>query len=837
MKTDKELKKEFKLIASKDPDKYYPTEVLKEKGFTRNKCEKCGKYFWNVDPNRKVCGDADCVGGFSFIGDTPAKLKTDFIGIWKKFSEMFEKKGYKIVNRYPVVARWNPTTFFTNASIAAFQPYVISGEVEPPAKELIIPQFSIRFPDLDNVGITGSHCTGFVMIGQHAFVSPKEWNQAKYFQDIYDWITIGMGIPKEEITFHEDAWAGGGNFGPCMEFFSRGCEIGNQVYMMFEQTEKGNKELDIKVLDMGMGQERAAWFVNAHGQIYETIFPTVCDKLRKVTGIKYDKELMDKYVPYGPMLNLDEVEDIDAAWKKVAEKIGIPVDDLRAKIQPMAALYSIAEHTRTLLFAIADGALPSNVGGGYNLRIIFRRAMSFIDKYGWNIDLKEVCRWHAEYLKPQYPDLIEAIEQVGKILDVEKEKYYESKKKAEQILSKVLKEKQINTERLIELYDSHGITPEYVKEEAAKQGVIVIIPENFYGLVAARHEKTEQKTATKKEIDVDVAGIEETKALYFDDYKLTEFDARVEKVDDQYVVLDRTAFYPTSGGQLHDVGTLNGKEVTNVFKQGGFIVHVVPNNNFKKGDKIKGKIDFERRLQLTQHHTGAHIVNGAARKVLGDHVWQAGAAKSLDKARLDITHYNNLTKEQIKEIETVCNEIIRKNLPVYSTFMKRNLAEAKYGFRLYQGGAVPGKQIRVIEIPDFDVEACGGTHLKSTGEAVEIKILKSSKIQDGVVRIEFAAGKATRLVDKNESDILGHCAKLLECSPRQVPGRAKELFEKWKTAVKKKKPVEQKELISKEEYPGDIENILTETARILKTQPEHVAKTLERFLKELNESK
>ncbi|MFC1727949.1 alanine--tRNA ligase [Nanoarchaeota archaeon] len=835
MKTDKELKKDFKAKASKEPDKYYPTSVLKEKGFFRNKCEKCKKFFWDTDKNRKVCGDSECVGGFSFIGDTPATLKTDYVGLWKAFADMFEKKGYKVVNRYPVIARWNPTTFFTNASIAAFQPFVISGEVEPPAKELVIPQFSIRFPDLDNVGITGSHCTGFVMIGQHAFVPPKDWDQAKYFTDIYEWLTEGMGIPKEEVTFHEDAWAGGGNFGPCMEYFSRGCEIGNQVYMMFEQTEKGNKELDIKVLDMGMGQERAAWFLNAHGQIYETIFPTVCKKLKELTKIKYNEKLMDKYVHYAPMLNLDEVDDINKAWERVAEKLEMPVDNLKAEVQPLAALYSIAEHTRTLLFSIADGGLPSNVGGGYNLRIIFRRIMSFIDKYGWDIDLKEVCKWHAEYLKPQYPELIGTIEGVGKILDIEKEKYYESKKKAENVLKNVLKS-DVNQEKLIELYDSQGITPEHVQEEAEKQGIKINVPDNFYGLVSERHEQVEQKTATKKEVDVDVAGVEGTKALYFDNFRLTEFDAIVKKVNKDHIILDQTAFYPTSGGQLHDTGSLNGKEVKDVFKQGEFIVHTVPKNGFKEGDKIKGQIDFDRRLQLTQHHTGAHIINGSARKVLGEHVWQAGASKSLKKARLDITHYDNLSKEEIEQIETVCNETIKENLPVYSEFMKRNLAEAEYGFRLYQGGAVPGKQIRVINIPGFDVEACGGTHLKATGEAKEIKILRTTKIQDGVVRIEFTAGKATDAVDKKEGDILGKCTELLNCNPKQVPGRVKELFDKWKQVVKKKKEIESKELTSTEEYTGETENILFETSKILKTQVEHITKTIERFLRELKSS-
>ena len=170
MLSDKEQKKEFKKIASKDPEKYYATEFLKKMGFHRDKCD-CGMYFWTFT-DKKTCGDPACSGGFRFFENNPAKIELDFVGVWRTFSEMFKQFGYTPIPRYPVVARWNPTMDFTIASIAAFQPYVVSGEIEPPRKYLTIPQFCLRFGDVDNVGITG-HNVGFVMIGQKCFVSPK----------------------------------------------------------------------------------------------------------------------------------------------------------------------------------------------------------------------------------------------------------------------------------------------------------------------------------------------------------------------------------------------------------------------------------------------------------------------------------------------------------------------------------------------------------------------------------------------------------------------------------------------------------------------------------------
>jgi alanyl-tRNA synthetase len=838
MPTDKEIKKEFKAKASKEPDKYYATSVLKSEGFERKKCAKCGTFFWSTI-NDDICGNPACSGGFRFIGDTPATRKLDYIGVWTEFSKLFKKWGYTPIKRYPVVARWRDDTDFVQASIYDFQPYVVSGEVEPPANPLVVPQMCLRFNDIDNIGITGAHYCAFVMIGQHAFMKPKDWDQAKYFTDIHNWLKQGLGLKNKEVKFHEDAWAGGGNFGPCMEYFSRGLELGNQVYMMYEQTPTGNRELNLKVLDMGMGHERNAWFTQGKSTSYETTFPTVVKKLKSITGVKTDERMMHKFLPYSSYLNVDEVDDINKTWNEVAKKTGYSVNDLRTPILEHAALYSIAEHSRALLVALSDGALPSNVGGGYNLRAILRRALSFIDKYKWNIYLPELCRLHADYLKPMFPELDENLDEVEKILEVEKQKYEATKQKTHSMISKLVRE-DIDDRKLLLLYDSYGITPEIVREESFKFDKKINVPENFYARVAELHLKQEQEHATKREEKINLEGTPDTKALYFDDYRKNKFKAKILKIINNKIILDETYFYPTSGGQLHDVGFIEGREVVDVFKQGGVIIHVLKEApKFHENQDVDCEIDLQRRLQLAKHHTSTHIVNAAARKVLGNHINQAGAKKDINYATIDLTHYQSINDEELQKIEEEANKLVKKSIHVHSDFIPRTEAEQTYGMEIYQGGAVPGKLLRIVNIEGVDVEACGGTHLKNTSEAGEIKILKSAKISDGIVRLYFTAGEAAKKETTKEREILEEASKILHVEAAQLPSRVNELFEKWKLArkaVEKKKETALKELElkAKEEYKG---NVLDKVAEILKTQPEHVVKTIKRFLNELEEFK
>ena len=837
--TDKQLKSIFKKIASKKPDDFFPTEELRALGYIRKQCDCCGTFFWTVLKEREVCGDPTCSGGFQVVVDNPSQVKLSFIGVWNKIVEILEPRGYKPINRYPCVARWNPTSEFTIASISAFQPYVITGEVEPPAKKLIIPQFCLRFNDIENVGVTGSHCTGFVMIGQHTFVPPEEWNQGELFMDIHYFIHEGVGLAKEEITIHEDSWAGGGSFGCSLEFFSRGVELFNQVYTMYEQTPEGPRELKLKILDMGMGQERVSWFSQGTPNMYEAIFPQVLNKLREITKIKLDLDLYNEFSKYSAYLNIDEVEDMDAAWQKVANELGLKVNDLKNKILPMTALYSIAEHARSLLFAINDGKLPSNVGGGYNLRVIFRRAISFIDQFQWNINMADVCSWHALELKKLFPEVSSHLDEIKEILDFEREKYYMNKKEAKRILDKELKKGILSTEKLIELYDSKGINPELVKESAKKFGISIKIPDDFYSLVVERHEKQEKIHATEKEIELDLSGIPETKSLYYYDYNEISNEAKVLKIIDKNVILDRSVAYPTSGGQLHDIGTINGEPFKGVFKQGNYIIHVMEKYPiFKEGDIVKIEVEKEWRTQLSQHHTATHIVNAAARIILGEHVNQAGAKKTLRNSHLDITHYNQIPDDKLIEIENKANEIVDKKIDLNLSFVPRSEAEQEYGMLIYQGGAVPGKYLRIVEVPGIDVEACGGTHLNNTSETGKIKIIKSQKIQDGIVRLTFTAGKATEELKKLEISAIKELETILKVPQKSIVGRVNELIDKWKNLNKAlqsgKYNKEDLELISNDEFEGDI---LTELSRLLNVRKEKVPSKIKKFYSEWNEAK
>ena len=832
--TDKELKKVFKKITSKNPDEYFPTLKLRNLGYMRKQCESCQAFFWTTNEERKVCGDPACSGGFQVVKDNPSKVKLSFIEVWEKIVEILEPRGYKPIKRYPCVARWNPTSEFTIASISAFQPYVVSGEVEPPAKKLIIPQFCLRFNDIQNVGLTSAHACGFVMIGQHSFVSPEEWNQGELFMDIHDFIHEGVGLPLEEITIHEDSWAGGGNFGCSLEFFSRGVELFNQVYMIFEQTPEGPRELKLKVLDMGLGQERVAWFSQGTPNMYEAIFPYVLSKLRDITKINLDLGLYNRFSQYSAYLNIDEVDDMKEAWLRVSDKLGMDVKKLKETILPMTALYSIAEHARSLLFAINDGKLPSNVGGGYNLRVIFRRAISFIDQFNWNINMGDVCGWHAKELEGIFPEVSKHLEEIREILDVEKKKFYATKRKAGKILENILKKGEISVENLIELYDSKGIPPDLVKSTAKKYGVKVQIPDDFYRLVVERHERTEQIHSTKRGLELNLEGVPETKSLYYYDYTKTSTEAKVVKIIDKNVIMDKSVAYPTSGGQLHDVGKINGQKFNDVIKQGNHTIHILDDiPRFKEDDIVKIEVDKNWRKQLSQHHTATHIVNAAARDVLGSHVNQAGAKKTLKNSHLDITHYEQIHRDKLLKIEKRANAIVNESIELYLDFIPRTEAEQKYGMAIYQGGAVPGKNVRIVKIPGIDVEACGGTHLNNTSETGYIHITKSQKIQDGVVRLTFTAGKATDKLREKHKIILDELKLILNVERKQLVGTVKDLVEKWKNINKSLKSgqINEKDLhlTVSEIYEGDV---LSEIAQFLNTKKDDIPNKIHKLYTE-----
>lgn len=754
-----QLKKEIKKEASSNPEKFFATKVLKKKDFHRGQCDNCGMYFWSYNENREVCGEPECSGGYTFINNSPTNQSFSYAEAWEAFKDHMTSRGYKAIDRYPVVARWRDDTEFVQGSIYNFQPHVVSGEAEPPSPELIVPQPSLRFNDIENVGITGRHYVLHNHIGQTCFQPPEKYDQDRYFKDMFEFAVQKLGIPKEKLILHEDAWGGGGNLGACMEFFVDGLELWNQVYMFYEQTPDGYEELDLKVLDMGMGHERITWISHGTETSYECVMPETLEKMKERVGLEVDEEIWEKFLPHSSELNIDEVDDIEKKWEEIAEKIGEDVEELKREIKPVAALYSVAEHMRALIFALADGKIPSNTGGGHNLRIIYRRSQDFIEKYNWNLDLVEVAKWNAEELEPIFPELLESTEEIEEILKVEKEKYEKAREKALEELQKI--ESEPSLDEMIEMYESHGVSPDMMEEHG------IDVPEDFYSKVS---EKDETVKEVEEKFSID--GLKETKKLYYkrrepyrknSETKHFEFKANIEAIiEDKWIVLDQTMFYPQGGGQKHDVGKINNNQVTEVQKQSGVILHKVPDHNLETDQKIKGVVNGHKRKQLTQHHSATHIVNAAAQEILGNHIYQAGAKKTLEKGRLDITHYEKPTEKEIRKIEDEVNEIIKENHKINVKEMKKSEAEQKYGFRIYQGGAPPGNQIRLIEIEEIDIEACGGTHLKQTENVEDFYITKVKRIQDGVIRLEYKAGEAAKDYKENLVQTYEECCELLE---------------------------------------------------------------------------
>jgi alanyl-tRNA synthetase len=229
-----------------------------------------------------------------------------------------------------------------------------------------------------------------------------------------------------------------------------------------------------------------------------------------------------------------------------------------------------------------------------------------------------------------------------------------------------------------------------------------------------------------------------------------EFEAKILKVFENSVVLDKTSFYARGGGQEPDHGIIAGSKVVDVNKHGGVIVHQLDGQIPKEGEIVNCKVESERRQNITKNHTSTHILNSSTRNVLGSWVWQHSAFKESDHARLDITHHSSLTDKEVSQIEDTANSIVQKNMAVTIENFDRGAAEKQYGFKIYQGGVVPVKSVRIVSIEDFDVEACGGTHVKKTGEIDLIKITRTKRIQDGVVRIEFVSGPTAHQYVKNQ---------------------------------------------------------------------------------------
>lgn len=753
----------------------YKLEFFMKNGFIRRKCKVCGSAFWTLDDSRETCGDAPCQE-YTFIGKELEK-DVDVPKVRRLFLDFFRSKGHEIIKPYPVVARWREDIYLTIASIAVFQPFVTDGIVPPPANPLVISQPCIRLVDIDNVGLTaGRHLTIFEMGGHHAFNYP---NKEVYWKEetvklCHEFLTRVIGIDEKSVTYKEDFWVGGGNAGPDVEVCVDGMELATLVFMCFKVRNEEYIPMSMRIVDTGYGIERFAWFLSGKPTAFHAIYGNLIDKVCHDAGITPPAiELLARVARASALMRIERGKTIDELRRELSAATKIPFETLEREVAPFERVCALVDHAKCITFMLADGVVPSNVGEGYLARLVIRRALRLCEllrlEEGY---LKTLANHQVRIWGSDYPQLNKMLKNIMEILDLEEEKFRNTISRGRSLVARLvkgLKDNEIPLTTLLQLYDSHGLPPEVVKEEAESLGVKVRIPDNFYGLVARLHQSA--RPAEEQPQQYDVSDVTPTRLLYYEDQYMFNFDGRVLKSGEGYVILDKTCFYPRGGGQDSDRGFLlfeNSRiDVVDVVKIGDVVVHVIK-GNIPEGALVKGEVDAERRLGLMRHHTATHVLLEAIRRVLGSHVWQAGAQKMPDRAHLDVTHYKSLTNDQLKLIEELANDIVFRNLPVRASFVEREKAEEKYGFEIYQGGVVPGRTIRVVEIDGWNAQACGGTHVKSTGEIGLIKIVKVDRIQDGVLRFEYKVGKAALDYARELESNLFEISQTFECPVDQV---------------------------------------------------------------------
>ncbi len=797
-----------------DLEEAYRLDYFDEAGFHRQECSSCGDMFWSRT-ERDTCGEPPCAE-YGFIDDPGFDDEYTLEEMREVFLSFFEERDHSRIDPYPVAAnRWRDDVLLTQASIYDFQPLVTSGTTPPPANPLCISQPCIRMQDIDNVGKTGRHTMAFEMMAHHAFNAkedvedPEEYayqgevywkdETVEYCVELFE----ELGADPSELTLIEDPWVGGGNAGPAFEVIYKGAELATLVFMSLEQDPEGEyemkdgnrySEMDTYIVDTGYGLERWTWMSQGTPTVYEAIYPEMIAFLKDNAGIELTDEeaaIVHDAAKLAGRMDIDEAEDIEAERDTIADQVGVDVDELRALIEPLEEIYAIADHCRTLAYMLGDGIVPSNVGTGYLARMVLRRTKRLVDSVGVDAPLDELVDMQAERLGYENRDT------VRDIVRTEVEKYRETLDRGGRRVRQLADEhadsdEPIPTGELVELYDSHGIQPDMVEEIAAERGVDVAVPDDFYAVVADRHGG---ETADSEDGGVPyadrLAELPDTDRLYYEDQQRMDFEAVVLEVfdrdDDRFdVVLDQTMFYPEGGGQPPDHGHLSTDDVTaevdDVQRHDGVILHTADEDP-GKGEFVRGSIDATRRQRLMQHHTATHIVIHSARQVLGEHVRQAGAQKGVDSSRIDISHYDAISREQVKAIESRANDIVQDNVAVSQRWPDRNEAQEKHGFDLFQGGIPSGEQIRLIEVAD-DIQACGGTHVARTGDIGTIKLLNTERIQDGVIRLTFAAGDAAIEATHRTEDALYEAADVLDVAPESVPETAERFFDEWKARGK-----------------------------------------------------
>ena len=731
--------------------------------------------------------------------------------IRKLFLEYFEKHNHRIVRSSSLVPQDDPTLLFINAGMVQFK-RVFLGEDKRDYVRATTSQKCVRaggkHNDLENVGYTARHHTFFEMLGNFSFgdyfkegaiefawdlltdgyglPADKLWASVYLDDDeAYDLWQKDIGLPEDRIVRlgeEDNFWAMGdtGPCGPCSEILidrgeefgcgrpecTAGCdcdrylEIWNLVFMQFNRDESGEMTpLPKPSIDTGLGLERMVSII----QDVPTNFDT--DLMRPI--IAKTEELAEK--------RLGESHEIDVAMKV------------------------IADHSRAAAFLIGDGIMPSNEGRGYVLRRIMRRAI----RYGRNLGLtrpflSDTARVVFDIMKPAYPELSEASAFITNIIKNEEVRFLETLDTGMKVLNDTLADirargrNEVPGDVIFKLYDTYGfpvdIVQDVVRDEkmnldmdgfdrsmdaqrARSRSVLAFdsISEGYKNL-AAQGGKAEF-------VGYDTLAADSKILLLVADGK--EINTAAEGQDIE-IVTDTTPFYAESGGQVGDTGSMAGDkfdlEVLDTIKDPtGLIIHKgrVSGGTVGQGDAVHLNVDADKRQATALNHTATHILHAVLRKVLGDHVKQAGSLVAPDRLRFDFTHFSLIDSDTLETIEKLVNDRIRENIPTDIAEMDADDAFKSGATALFEEKY--GDRVRVVSLTGFSKELCGGTHTGSTGNIGIFKIVSESSIASGVRRIEALTGESALAFIQQTARVLNETAHLLKDKTRAVPARVRKM--------------------------------------------------------------
>ena len=716
------------------------------------------------------------------------------------FLSYFESKGHLRLPSFSLVPQNDKSILLINAGMTPMKPW-FKGEEEPPRHRVCTCQKCIRTGDIDNVGHTARHGTYFEMLGNFSFgdyfkheAIAWSWEfltkvvgleEDRLYPSVYEgddeafdiW-NKEIGIPKEKIFRFGKAdnfWEhGSGPCGPCSEvYYDRGeeygcgkpdCTVGcdcdryieiwNNVFTQFDNDGHNNyTELKQKNIDTGMGLERLA---------------VVCQNVNSLFDVDTVMNITNK------------VSELTGAFYGQSQKRDV-------------SLRVITDHIRAATFMICDGILPSNEGRGYVLRRLLRRAARHGKLLGVNEPfLYQIVDTVVHENECQYGDLREKQTYITKVIRTEEESFARTIDGGMRIFGEMLAEHQAKGETVFsgadafKLYDTFGFPIDLTAEMAADEG-LTVDEDAFRQLMQEQKERARE--ARKALGDLGWAGVEfgkEVPSTEFVGYDHDTCEAtvvalvcedelcgQIEAGSDGIIVLDKTPFYAEMGGQVADHGVITAKgftfTVTDVQKnKGGKFMHYghVAEGVVQVGDTVEASIDTQRRKAICRAHSTTHLLDAALKKVLGDHVHQAGSLVEPDRLRFDFTHFEAITPEQLSQVEWMVNDAILEGYPVVTEVLPIEEAKKKGAVAMF--GEKYGETVRVVEMGDFSMEFCGGTHLDNTAKAGPFRIKSESSVASGVRRMEATTGRLSLESMEKSHGVLSKAAQFFKAAPSEL---------------------------------------------------------------------